>query len=1324
MMKGNFRKMAIQSGCFLLFFLLVTPGWSQSPATLSGIVTNGLTGAPIIGAKISFDNNSTWSVAGGFYYLSITSGATLPVVCSKPGYESFSSAPMTFQPAFAYTLNLSILESRNPPGTTTAVLNTSGSIPFVPVQWQIPHGNYDLLYDDGIPDDFTVWAVQGNQDAVRFTPLAYPAIVTGGMIHLGSASNYPAGSYPLVPFQVSVYDASGPGGTPGTVISGPQVVIPTALGWLEFSFTNPPVVNTGNFYIVMTQGGNAPNAAGIAIDQTNPQFRSYSRFATGNGNWMPAAGNFMIRALVEGSGGPSYLNYSPANVLGYNTWRLKQGEELNVAAWTPLRSTTLTHISDSSWSSLPCGPYRWGVQALYPGNRQSEVTFSNILGKCWTNSVTVHVTLSCDSASVSGTQVTMKNLVYPDTLYSHPVNATGDVFFPHCWKGSYEIKVTRFGYTTSIQNLSLDADTLLKVFLLQEKTPASNLAVNGNSLMASWDKPMMHTELFRETWESGNFTTNDWSIEGGTNWIVSANLGNPQPSAMFVWSPPAINYEQSLVSRTIAGINAPVMKLKYDIYLDNSGTTTLNQMAVELWDGVTWHQLKTYANSVGDIHWTNQELDISAYTNILFKIRFMAYGADSYDINNWNIDNIIVYASELPLVSGNCLLGYDFYLDNILCGFTPDTTYSIPPNLVHYGGTSQACVTAVYGSGSSFEICVPFTSRFLDPPVNLAGTGIDNAAFISWNKPQSLKKSGAAVPPGLTGYNIYRDGALLQTVSNPDTISYYDHNLFPGTYSYSVSALYDLSLYGFPGMNGESVPAGPVDVNIIYGFPLPFYEPWTAANFNANSWTFSPEQGNWDISTGDGNPAPCVAFSATPARTDYTYAMESPVINATGISCSRLWLDYDTRLQDFAGNSSEKLLVELFNNNVWNILASETNSGDHGWTAHHIDITSVRGKAFRIRFRASGANSENIVSWEVDNINAYSVCKPAKNLAGDAAGFDVRLTWSPPVCEEGHPLNEGFEEADFPPFDWSQRITNPSATWFHSDINSPIGVHSGSWAARVSSDYNHQDEWLIASDVEISGNLVFWSFGYQGSVHHDHYYVKLSRDHGVTWEILMDLSAMPPYPGVSGYNQWNEPYTIDLSGFLGQVVDLAWQVVDGDGQGAWYTWAIDDCKVGAGTLMNLRMAGSSGEYDVYRQDAGAGNYNKINPDPVSDTTLVDPSLPPTSYKYYVTSVSENCQLHTSSDTITVDVVTGIPAPDYGAHLRVYPNPAKDLVLMTSDSGISSVRMLDWLGRPVYFSDRIDRTNYEIDLRALPAGVYILQTIMHNGLVNTKVVIEH
>ena len=52
---------------------------------------------------------------------------------------------------------------------------------------------------------------------------------------------------------------------------------------------------------------------------------------------------------------------------------------------------------------------------------------------------------------------------------------------------------------------------------------------------------------------------------------------------------------------------------------------------------------------------------------------------------------------------------------------------------------------------------------------------------------------------------------------------------------------------------------------------LPFFEPWDMGSFAFQQWTFIPSQGNWAISTTEGDPLPTAIFTGTPALTNYDY---------------------------------------------------------------------------------------------------------------------------------------------------------------------------------------------------------------------------------------------------------------------------------------------------------------------------------------------------------------------------------------------------------------------------------------------------------------------
>jgi len=1273
------------------------------PALLTGTVTNAITGAAVIGAKITVNDQTGWSVFGGVYSIQVDPLGSYTVQYQKPGFDTYTSPVVNFQSGQTVTMDVTLWESLNPPAAASAVLDTVNQR--VHIAWQLPNGAYTLLYDDGIQEAFTIWASQGNLNAVRFTPPAWPARVTGGLVHIGSQADYPAGGNPYIPFQVLAFDAGGPQGMPGSQIAGPVDVIPTHLGWNEFTFPAPGTLSSGDFYLVMVQGGNPPNAAGLAIDNTSVQLRSVSRFITGGGGWLPAGGNFMMRAVAYGPGGPLNADSLGESLLQYQVYRLRQGEEQNPSVWTDLGTTTSLSKEDYAWNNLPCGPYRWGIRALYSGNRSSPAKFTNVLGKCWTVGATIRVALSCEEADRSGAFIRLKNLVYPDTVYTFTVDTSGRHTFPHVWKGSYELSVKKFGYQDHTSNISLSFDTTVPVLLLQKRPPPTGLQVDPKSLVTQWEAPTYSDTLFMEDWTSGSFLTNGWTRTGGNNWIISSATGNPAPSVMFSWS---------LVSKPIAGLHSPILTCRYDIYLDNFGTTTLNQMAVEVWDGSAWSALKNYTNQNGNIPWTTDEVDISAVTDADFRIRFRAYGEDSYDVNGWNVDNIMVSASETEAGLLNCILGYNVYLDQVLAGFTTDTKFVIPGPLVQYGQSYEACVLAAYGSGYSPKVCTQFTSAFLYPPRNLSATAIENTVNLVWLPP---RQPDSTAPPGLTGYRIYRNNALIRVIHDPDSLSHYDLNLEPGAYQYGVSATYDLSAYGYPGED-ESMRAGPVTVVLNYGRELPFLEPWDQASFSYNEWRFTPAQGNWAIDAAEGAPAPAAKFSGEPVQTDYDFSLESPVLDATPFDCARIWLDVDVKLEDRQANGEEKLCVEVYYNTMWHKMTEYLNNGSFDWQARHIDISAVAQQAFRVRFRATGHNSANLTGWLVDNIHIYPVCYPAQHLEGEALGYDVRLTWSPPACQgTGGQLNEGFEGATFPPPGWDRLITNDAATWSHTTASSSLGVHSGNFSAGLLWDYSHQDEWLIVRDIAVTGNLTFWSHAFQGSAYNDHYYVKVSPDGGSSWEVVLDMSALSPYPSFNGYNLWETPYEVDMTPFLGQTVDIAWQAVDGDGQGIWYSWAIDDCTIGSdGLTLN--------SYEIWRSTGGSGDFVKINTAPVTDTTYLDQGLPPMDYHYYILAFSPGCQQSEPSDTVTVDVITSAGQTDHSPDLLVFPNPARQQITVRSAETIRSIRLSTVSGVEVLRRGGEAGHQVVLGTASVPEGLYFLQISTDSGSMVQKIVITH
>jgi hypothetical protein len=167
---------------------------------------------------------------------------------------------------------------------------------------------------------------------------------------------------------------------------------------------------------------------------------------------------------------------------------------------------------------------------------------------------------------------------------------------------------------------------------------------------------------------------------------------------------------------------------------------------------------------------------------------------------------------------------------------------------------------------------------------------------------------------------------------------------------------------------------------------------------------------------------------------------------------------------------------------------------------------------------------------------------------------------------------EGTPASGWPPAGWSVIQTNTDTSgsipgfWSSTDYDK----HTGNYAAGLWWSYDHQDEWLITPDITLTGAssglyyLLFWTYGWEGSIYGDHYYVKISTNGGTSWDVLLDLSDLTR----GDWNAWDYPYEIDLSAYADETIKLAWHAIDvndpGDPNypGLWYAWIIDDIEVG------------------------------------------------------------------------------------------------------------------------------------------------------------------
>jgi hypothetical protein len=635
---------------------------------------------------------------------------------------------------------------------------------------------------------------------------------------------------------------------------------------------------------------------------------------------------------------------------------------------------------------------------------------------------------------------------------------------------------------------------------------------------------------------------------------------------------------------------------------------------------------------------------------------------------------------------------------------------------------------------------------------------------------------------GLLGYYVYQNiggsDILNHYVPGPDSLSTYCFNMNPGVQCFDVTAKYDLTAYGFTG-TGQSLPEtpGPVCVDLVFGFPLPFFEPWDGGSLGYQYWT---NGNNWSYNPAIGNPAPSANFTWQPILAGYTSSLTSTTIDASAWTCASIFLDFDYKLDDRDANGTEKMDIDVMWANKWTNKAELVNTGSVNWTTKHVDISAAKGQGLKIRFRANGTNTQHILNWYIDNIHVYGVCSRPISLNNTQSHDTINLTWEPPKCgpngqvlcflyddgtmENGVYFNPGYTEWAGNLFPLAASVTgqvqsfdilwwnNAAATIqpFQMDVFSQAGVLLGS-----------SQTWTVPNPAPTSfmtitlNTPVPFAGAFYGMV-------KWSNFSGATHYLGMDQNG--PYVN-SNIGMWYDGTT--------------WQNASALGYGA-CVWTVRTCAfinnedkvvkmgpipapsatqtmVAPGVAvavspapgvsidsydhptMNLGDNSSDSSlligYNVFRYDSvqgGVVHFRKLNTAAQTATAYQDvvglSEMQYGTYMYYVTAVFNNslnsqflCE-SPASDTVTIQFpAVGIPEVS-GGSIMIYPNPANDVVNVKSDFNISRIEVLNFIGQTVYSENTVNSKLVKINTSSLQSGVYFVKVTTSKGIRTVKITV--
>lgn len=1042
---------------------------------------------------------------------------------------------------------------------------------------------------------------------------------------------------------------------------------------------------------------------------------------------------------------------------GYDVYRLSDFDPEGDPA-TGVQTWFLSHnwpaCSDWSWPELEPGWYAYGVKAVYTNGMISEMAVSNIVGHNMYCNVHVFVRLENDLPAADAKAFLFGN-DWPYEQYSGQDSVT--VVIDSVLKGHYLLAAYNTGFDTGyIANIPIYNDTLIEIRLLLKKRQIYNLKVDSISLIATWSEPGMIA--IWEDFEGPQFPPPGWQLSSKDSYGGWFRTLDGSSSGFLI--PPGDNHyacdndDMSGLYETSTGasgphdgccdylITPPLDLTESDNYqLDfmsfyTGGYGQLAFVEFSFDQGETWEVLYQLMPST---IWRLLEIQLNPFCgqNAVNPI-WLAFHADDAGswATGWAVDNIKIYVPSLTLEYTD----FNVFLDDSLLSITSDTFYNCAP--LNYDQRYLAAVSVNYPYGISKQDTFSFTSRYLPPPHNLSATADLSHVILQWESPVEgtfrNARDSLLFPENLLGYNIYRNNVFLNYQAHSGGYEpqvYIDSNNLPGYFDFEVSGVYDLEPYGFPGDTGESVRSVPAGVSVEYCTALAFHEDWDSGTFSENQW--QTEGDGWKVSNDYGNPQPGACFNPDTILVNYTSVLTSYPFCATELSEGEIWLDFDLNLISNNSTGDEKLKIEIWNRvmNNWKTIRVYSNlTGNISWNQEHINIGRFSFKEiFMLRFLAEGLNSADIGSWCIDNIDIRRICPGPDSLylevipeelsielhwigpdiyhidtelfwgdgensgnsigTGETVEFDVAQHWEPAQLMEFSGASV-TEVAFFPmePLCYYQiRIwTGPNAE--NLVLDQPYTPITGQWNV-VTLD----EPFLIDTDQELwIGYHVNTETGYPAGL-----------DHG---------PAVDGYGNMMNFGGWQTLLEINPA------LDYNWCIKA-------HVMTVDNKKITLAPNWNGNLkAGKTRElsgFNIYRKIGITGDYvliDFITEGPCIYTVIMDEW-----YCYRVSAVwsgeYDECESEWTNEACAM-ISVGVNEPDKGTPvISLYPNPAKDVIMISSSEIIKQIVVYNLTGNKI--SDSIiDDNTYCIQTACFSNGIYLIKIVTGKITHSYKIAVNH
>ena len=433
---------------------------------------------------------------------------------------------------------------------------------------------------------------------------------------------------------------------------------------------------------------------------------------------------------------------------------------------------------------------------------------------------------------------------------------------------------------------------------------------------------------FVENWNSGAYETQGWTFD---NFIENWQLfqdGPNQAYVRFMYSPRTYNYTSSLISPLINIAGAGNLSLSFDFSASTYLASGTEHFKVFVLNNGSWMEVVSYSNT-GEIDLQTLTFELETLQGTQTRIRFEASGQDTDRINHWVIDNIVLQTAS----SGSPV----FALNPLSHNFGE----------VNVGSTSATANFTLSNTGTAAGTVS-----------SIAIAGAQAAEFSILNLP--------ALPLTIDP----NQSVSIQVVFNPTQAGMRNAVLQIATNNENLSA--ELSGTG----------------KTVVAYNLPFTENWNSGAFETQGWTFDNFIGNWQLWQ-SGSEA-YVRFMYSPRTYNYTSSLISPLINIAG--AGNLSLSFDFSASTYLASGTEHFKVFVLNNGSWMEVVSYSNTGEIDLQTLTFELETLQGTQTRIRFEASGQDTDRINHWVIDNIVLNGTALQSFELTPALVDFGPQMT--------------------------------------------------------------------------------------------------------------------------------------------------------------------------------------------------------------------------------------------------------------------------------------------------------------------------------------------